>query len=85
MVPTDYKLAVFNYLLFLSLSFLLLLSYLSYFSYCKEVIKGFLKITMKKVLKRVRKFSSRVLIGFAYYFCVGFFNIPKQEPKANEI
>lgn len=31
----------------------------------------------KKVLKKVKKFSSRCLIAFAWYFCVGFFNMPR--------
>lgn len=31
---------------------------------------------MKKVIKKVKKFSSKLMIGFAWYFCVGFFNIP---------
>ncbi|CRK94938.1 CLUMA_CG008429, isoform A [Clunio marinus] len=38
---------------------------------------------MKKSLKKVKKFSSRLMIGFAWYFCVGFFSMPKMPHETN--
>ena len=38
---------------------------------------------MKKSLKKVKKFSSKVVIGFAWYFCVGFFTMPQTHRDVN--
>jgi hypothetical protein len=29
-----------------------------------------------KAMKKVKKIGSKLVIGLAWYFCVGFFNIP---------